>query len=40
MKDSRCTYVDYHPDVHPTLIVFGRLAVQPFEELAVPDVEG
>lgn len=35
MKNSRCAYLD----VHPTLVVFGRLAVQPRQELAVPDAE-
>jgi hypothetical protein len=40
MKDSRCAYLDYHPSIHPTLIVFGRLAIQPRSELAVPDAEG
>jgi hypothetical protein len=39
MKDSRCAYLDYHPDIHPTLVVFGRLAVQPRLELAVPNAE-
>jgi hypothetical protein len=39
MKDSRCAYPDYLLDVHPTLIVFGRLAVQPRQELVVPDAE-
>jgi hypothetical protein len=39
MKDRRCAYLDYHPDVHRTLIVFGRLAVQPRSELAVPNAE-
>jgi len=23
IKNSRCTYLDYHPDIHPTLVVFG-----------------
>jgi hypothetical protein len=28
-KDSQCAYLDYHPDIHPPLLVFGRLVVQP-----------
>jgi hypothetical protein len=39
-KGSRYTYLDSHPDVRPTLIVFGRLAVQPCAELAVLNAEG
>jgi hypothetical protein len=28
LKDSWCAYLDYHFDVHPTLIMLGRFTVQ------------